>query len=372
MGGHQKSYLLFRYVSAVHYSADLTGAQNEYSVAKVYENVEVFAHVDNGCPFLLLFVQKIIYRVRTVDVEPAHRIRRHEHRRRRRYLAPYEHLLHVAAREPSHRRVRRRRNDFELLYYLVGKVLRILPVEEHKRSLAVGTEHHIVDNVHIPDEPHSEPVLRYEGKPYAQIAYLHGRLLLEVHLCVVFVGVEIEYVATFRLLQAGYRFEQLSLPASRYARDTEYLSRTRGEGHVVERFHAVAVHYRQLFDRETVHAAYGLRALDIERYLLTHHHFGELFFVGFGGFDGRDVLALTQHSHSVGYRHDFVKFMGYYYQRLAVRFHRAHDVEKFFRLLRRQHRRRLVKNKNIRPSVQNFYNLDSLLFTHGHVVYFLL
>ena len=53
---------------------------------------------------------------------------------------------------------------------------------------------------------------------------------------------------------------------------------------------------------------------------------------------------------------------------LSVRLHGAHDGKEFFRLLRRKHCRRLVKNEDIRPAVKDLDNLHSLLFGDRHIV----
>ena len=47
--------------------------------------------------------------------------------------------------------------------------------------------------------------------------------------------------------------------------------------------------------------------------------------------------------------------------RLTVITHAAEDVEQLFGLLRSENRSRLVKDQDIRISVQNFYDLDGLL-----------
>ncbi len=55
----------------------------------------------------------------------------------------------------------------------------------------------------------------------------------------------------------------------------------------------------------------------------------------------------------------------------AVRLHVAHDGEEPVRLLRGEHRGRLVQNQDIRPAVEHLDDLDRLLLRDGHIVYLL-
>ena len=66
--------------------------------------------------------------------------------------------------------------------------------------------------------------------------------------------------------------------------------------------------------------------------------------------------------------HHLVEFVGDDDYALAVLAHVAQHVKELFRLLRSEHRGRLVQDEDVRPAVKDFYDLDSLFLTHGHVV----
>ena len=63
-----------------------------------------------------------------------------------------------------------------------------------------------------------------------------------------------------------------------------------------------------------------------------------------------------------------MQFMSNDEDRLTVIPHVADDVEELFRLLRREHRGRLVQNEDVRAAVQHLDDLHRLLFGDGHLV----
>ena len=96
-------------------AAYLPAAQHQYPVAQLQQHVQVLADKDHGDALFLLLVDQIVDGIGGIDVQPAHRVGRHQHRRGGGYLAPDQNLLHVAAREPAHRDGEPRRGDLQLL-----------------------------------------------------------------------------------------------------------------------------------------------------------------------------------------------------------------------------------------------------------------
>ena len=128
---------------------------------------------------------------------------------------------------------------------------------------------------------------------------------------------------------------------------------------------------RESADDKPFLAPDGFRSVYVEVGLVAYHHFGKLRDVGVRSVDRADELALAQHRNAVADLHDFVEFVRDDDNALPVLAHIAEHSEKFLRLLRSEHRGRLVKNKNVCPAVKHFYDLDSLLFTDRHIVNFL-
>ena len=304
----------------------------------------------------------------TVYIQASDGVRRHKHRRRRRNLASHQHLLHVAARQLPYGSPDARGHDLEVVNDMFGKFFGVLSVHEHETTFGIGTQHHVIHEVHVSYQPHAKSVFGHERKPDSQIPYLYGGFLHKIDLGFLFVRIEIQYVAARGFLKSRNGFQQFSLSAARYPGDTEYLSRTRRKRHVVKRFHAVAVQNRQIFDYQSVLNVFRLRPFDVQFDFFTDHHFGQSLFVGFRGIDGGYMLALSQNCDPVGYCHDLVQFMRDDDYGLSVVAHAAQNGEKFIDLLRGQNRGRLVENEYFRPAVQYFYDFDGLLFGNGHVV----
>ena len=57
--------------------------------------------------------------------------------------------------------------------------------------------------------------------------------------------------------------------------------------------------------------------------------------------------------------------------RLAVGLHVAHDGKELVRFLRGENGGRLIEDENVRAAVENFYDLNGLLFGDGHIINFL-
>lgn len=105
---------------------------------------------------------------------------------------------------------------------------------------------------------------------------------------------------------------------------------------------------------------------------MAYHHIGHF---GDGGIlrqHTADVLAVSEYSHSVGQRFDFMHFMGNDDDSLAVISHFPEDVKQLLGLLRCQYGGRLIQDQNIRTTVQYLYDLYRLLLGYGHIIDLLL
>ena len=105
---------------------------------------------------------------------------------------------------------------------------------------------------------------------------------------------------------------------------------------------------------------------------MAYHHIGHF---GDGGIlrqHTADVLAVSEYSHSVGQRFDFMHFMGNDDDSLAVISHFPEDVKQLLGLLRCQYGGRLIQDQNIRTTVQYLYDLYRLLLGYGHIINLLL
>ena len=90
-------------------------------------------------------------------------------------------------------------------------------------ALAVASQHHVVNNVHVADKTHAEPVLGYERESHTEVSYLHRGFAAQVVLHSCF-RVVIKYLAVFNMLKTRYGFKQLSLTASGDSGNSENLA----------------------------------------------------------------------------------------------------------------------------------------------------
>ena len=81
-----------------------------------------------------------------------------------------------------------------------------------------------------------------------------------------------------------------------------------------------------------------------------------------------DLLAAAQHRDPVGDLEHLVQLVADEDDRLALLGQAAHDREQLLRLLRGQHRRRLVEDEDVRAAVERLQDLDPLLLADGDVL----
>ena len=180
--------------------------------------------------------------------------------------------------------------------------------------------------------------------------------------------VQIGNAAALADLQAGHRLQEFLLAASGNTGNAQDLPGIRGEGDVVEPLDAVRASHRQPLDHDPGLRIHGIGPLDIERDRAADHHIGHFLRVGVLRHHVPDVLAVAQDRHAVGEFLHLVHLMGNDDDRLAVLPHFPKDSEQLLRLLRRQDRRRLVEDQDIRPAVEDLDDLHRLFLGHGHLV----
>ena len=137
----------------------------------------------------------------------------------------------------------------------------------------------------------------------------------------------------------------------------------------MQTFNALVVGYGQVVYFYAQSAVFRFGTVDVERHLLTHHHFRQLLLGGFGSVHRADVFALAKDGNAVGYAHYFVEFVRDYDYAFAVGFHCAQHGKQFVGFGRGQYGGRLVQNKDVCAAVQRFDYFHRLLFRHSHVVH---
>ena len=101
---------------------------------------------------------------------------------------------------------------------------------------------------------------------------------------------------------------------------------------------------------------------------MAYHHVCKLLRVGFGCVDSSDVLTLSKDGHLIGNGHDFSKLMGDDDNCLAVSPHVSQDIKELICLLGSKDSCRLVENQDVCTSIENLYNLYSLLLGDRHII----
>ena len=125
-------------------------------------------------------------------------------------------------------------------------------IRDSALALAVASQHHVVDYIHVADESHAESVLGDERQAHAELADMHRRLVAQVVLAAG-LGVVVHNLAAVEMLKSCDGFKQLALTASGDTRDAENLARTRGERDVVKKLDSVAVDAADVLDLSLIH-----------------------------------------------------------------------------------------------------------------------
>ena len=111
---------------------------------------------------------------------------------------------------------------------------------------------------------------------------------------------------------------------------------------------------------------HGLALQRVQQHVLANHHGGQNALVHVLRFRNTHQFALAHHAHAVGDCHDLVQLVGNDDDGHLLFLHNAaNDGKKLVRLLRGQHRRRLVKDQHVCAAMQGLQNLHALLKTHA-------
>ena len=123
----------------------------------------------------------------------------------------------------------------------------------------------------------------------------------------------------------------------------------------------------EVVDREQHVARLRRRLLDAEQHVAADHRARERLLGRALARHRLDRLAAPQHGDPVGDLEHLVQLVADEDDRLAVRLQAADDLEELARLLRRQHRGRLVEDQDVGAAVERLQDLDALLLADGDV-----
>ena len=222
-------------------------------------------------------------------------------------------------------------------------------------------QHHVVGDGHGRRKSHPQPVFGNKTHGDPLVRDLLGRKPYDGFPLVI-------DPARFDLAKPCDRLAQLALTASCDPRNAQNLAAADEKAQIFDRIAALVTLDGEIADLQKRAVERHRRALNVEHDLLPHHHLGQGDFIRLTRVDAADVFPLTEHRNAVGDRHDLVQLMRDDDDRLAVRLHGADHGKELVRLLRGEHRRRLVKNEDLGAAIQNLDDLHRLLFGDGHVV----
>ena len=160
---------------------------------------------------------------------------------------------------------------------------------------------------------------------------------------------------------AGDRLGELALAVAGHARDGDDLAGTHDErGAFHGRLAAVALRPDALELEHRVTSGPRARLSGVVE-LPPHHQRGERAWRRLRGLHRPERVAAAEHRHPVGDRLHLVQLVRDEDHRPSLRRHLAHRLEQHVRLLRRQHRGRLVEDEDARFAVERLQDLDALL-----------
>ena len=167
--------------------------------------------------------------------------------------------------------------------------------------------------------------------------------------------------------EAGDRVDQLGLAVVVDAGDPDDLAGAHLERDAAHLLDPAVVEHVQVLDLEQRLAGLRHGLLDPEDHLAADHQLGE---AGLGRALARhrvDLLAAAQDADPVGDLEHLVQLVGDEDDRHPAGLEAAEDLEQLERLLRRQHRGRLVEDQDVGLAVERLQDLDPLLLADGQV-----
>ena len=220
--------------------------------------------------------------------------------------------------------------------------------------MPVRLQHHVRRDAQTRRDPGSEPVLRNVRDSRVDSCPRVARVRDA--------ALDPDF-ARGRMTHPADRLRELSLPVPGDAGDGQDLAGPNRERHVLQgRFPAIALGAEAL-DLEHDLAEGGPVALGSPRRLdlSPDHQARELLQRRVGDRDRRHRLAASEDRDAVGDRHHLVQLVRDEDDRPPVRGHLSQRLEEDARLLRRQHRGRLVEDQDPRVTVERLHDLDPLL-----------
>ena len=124
----------------------------------------------------------------------------------------------------------------------------------------------------------------------------------------------------------------------------------------------------QILDVEQHVRRVGGALVDAQQHLAADHQPREALLGRPLGGQRLDSLTATEHRDAVGNLGHLVELVADEDDRFALRGQSADDLEELSRLLRRQHRRRLVEHEDVRVPIERLQDLDPLLLPHRDVL----
>ncbi len=174
--------------------------------------------------------------------------------------------------------------------------------------------------------------------------------------------------AVVGLAQPHDRLDQLALAVGVDAGDADDLARAHVERDAAHRGQPAVVTRREPVDLEQRLARLVLGLLDPQQHVAADHQPRQRALGRALGRHGVDHLAAPQDGHAVGDVEHLVELVRDEDDRRALLGQRAQDLEQVLRLLRGQHRGRLVEHEHLRAAEQRAQDLDALLGADAEVL----
>ena len=230
----------------------------------------------------------------------------------------------------------------------------------------IASEHHIIRHIHGAHKAHADTVLRHKRKAYAQFLDRNGIHLRQI-LPAAVVVIEKDLSALGNL-QTGDSLQKLFLAASGNTGDSQDLSAVHRNVHIIQSLHAFLVFAGKAFDLQAFLHIVRFRTVDIQIHLGAYHHLGETLYIRLRSLHRIDIPAFPEDRHPVRKRQNLLKLMGNDDNGASILTHIAENVKKPVRLLRRQHRRRLVQDQDLRSPVKHLDDLHRLFLRNRHLI----